>query len=236
MKLVAASLVVLNILYAGWAMLREPPSPPPRITGQYESGFEKIALLSEADRSRQSVLNRVISNPIVDRPARDTPGAGAETGAGFCTALGPFTTLFDAESFVQQAAALDISATMKAVDLEGGETDYRVLLPPASSVEEAFRKLRELKSLGIDSYIITQGEQAMGISLGLFSTRDAAEALQAERERQGYEVVIEALPQVERQFWVFDDAGQARGSRLDAWRSLVPGNSPLTLQSRACPD
>ena len=234
MKLVAASLLILNILYAGWAMLRDPPAQPPRITGRYDSGSETIALLSEADRSRQSDLNRVISNPIVTRPAsRD---ADVEAAAGFCTALGPFATLFDAESIVQQAAALDITATMKAIDLDGGETDYRVLLPPASSVEEAFRKLRELKSLGIDSYIITQGEQAMGISLGLFSTRDAAEALRAERERQGYEVIIEALPQVERQFWVFDDAGQARGPRLDAWRSLVPGDSPLSLQSRACPD
>lgn len=215
-------------------MLRDPPAQPPRITGRYDSGSETIALLSEADRSRQSDLNRVISNPIVTRPAsRD---ADVEAAAGFCTALGPFATLFDAESIVQQAAALDITATMKAIDLDGGETDYRVLLPPASSVEEAFRKLRELKSLGIDSYIITQGEQAMGISLGLFSTRDAAEALRAERERQGYEVIIEALPQVERQFWVFDDAGQARGPRLDAWRSLVPGDSPLSLQSRACPD
>jgi len=227
MKYVAIALLLGNLVYLAWAgFLRPPAKPPPQITGRHDDRLESLTLVRERDQTRQQALNRVINNPI-----------GAESAdTDQCTALGPISDIFAAESMVQQAAALDLAAEMRAIDEPTGETEYRVLIPPANSIAEAFRKLRELKSLGVDSYIITQGEQALGISLGLFSTLDAAESLRAARARQGYSAEIDELPQVERQFWVYDPLGEATGPRLDAWRSLAAEMPGAGLETRACPE
>lgn len=233
MKYVAIALLLINVGALVWATtLRQPSAPPPQITRSFDSDIGSLELVSEVDASRQEALNLVINNPIRDRAS--APEAGEE--ALRCLAIGPFSTVFEAEAMLQQAAALDMAAVMRAIDETTGDTDYRVLIPPHSSVEEAFRKLRELKSLGIDSYIITQGPQAMGISLGVFSTPEAAQSLREERERQGYGAVIDELPQVARQFWVFDIQPSATDARREVWRQLLPPDSPLALTTEACPD
>lgn len=234
MKYVALSLLFLNLAFFVWAgFLRAPDSPPPQITRSYSSEVSSLELVSEVDTSRQEALNRVINNPFQIGAEPSERGSSRPLQ---CTALGPFSTVFDAEARVQQASALDIAAEMRAIDEATGDTDFRVLIPPAPSIEEAFRKLRELKSLGVDSYIITQGDQALGISLGVFSTQEAAETLRAQRERQGYQATIDELPQIARQFWVLDLAGEAEGSRLDAWRSLTGDDEGVFLASLPCPD
>jgi len=45
--------------------------------------------------------------------------------------------------------------------------DFRVFIDLAPSFEAAFRKLRELQSQNIYSYVIAQGRYAFGISLGV---------------------------------------------------------------------
>ncbi|MDZ7684094.1 MAG: hypothetical protein U5O39_02895 [Gammaproteobacteria bacterium] len=90
--------------------------------------------------------------------------------------------------------------------------------------------------MGVDSYIMTQGEDALGISLGLFSTREAAESLRGQRERQGYVAEIDELPQVERQFWVFDIGGVVTDDRLKIWENLVLDTAGVKLQMRSCPE
>ncbi len=230
MRYVAWTLLVINLGYFGWgAVLRDVPdqareSPRPRL----EQGVESLVLLTESDAgARQAQLNQVIRNPI-SNAAPPAPSLS-------CTALGPLPDLFSGEAMREQLAALDVGAQLRAIDETTGEIDFRVLIPPASSIEEAFRQLRELKSLGIESYIITQGEDALGISLGVFSTPEAAAQLRAERQRQGYEPEIAELPRVERQFWVFDQSGVAQGARLDSWEQIAASRDGLTVQTLPCP-
>ena len=97
---------------------------------------------------------------------------------------------------------------MKALDVITGENDYRVMMPRSASLQGAFRKLRELKSQGINSYVITQGEEALSISLGVFSTRVAADSLQSKLLSDGYEVVVSGIPRLSRQFWMFPLNGE----------------------------
>lgn len=227
MKYVAIALLLANVAYFAWAaLLRSPPKAPPQITHRHDDSLASLKLVREREASRARDLRRV-----VDRPIR-----GSSRNDGVCAAAGPFQDVFEAEARVQQAAALDITAEIHVIDEPTGEVEYRVMIPPANSIEEAFRKLRELKSLGIDSYIITQGDDALGISLGLFSTREAAESLQTQRERQGYVAAIDELPQVERQYWVFDIGGEPTDDRLDTWESLIADAAAgVELAQRPCP-
>ena len=74
------------------------------------------------------------------------------------------------------------------------------MIPPAASLEEAFRKLRELQSQGIDSYVITRGNDALAISLGVFSTIKAAKA--AQQSNYGYESMIAKIQRLDRSYWI----------------------------------
>jgi hypothetical protein len=88
------------------------------------------------------------------------------------------------------------------VDVVTGEKDFRVLIPPATSPEEAFRKLRELQASNVDSYVITQGEYALGISLGVFSSASGAEVLQARVGSIGYDSEIIEIERQSRSYWI----------------------------------
>ena len=63
---------------------------------------------------------------------------------------------------------------------EEGETrrqataNFRVYLRAASSREEAYARLKTLKSRGLDSFVMTEPPYRGGISLGIFSSFDAA--------------------------------------------------------------
>ena len=119
-----------------------------------------------------------------------------------CLGLGPFANIISAQGVAERLKTIGRMVELTAVDTRTGESDYRVVMPPLSSQQEAFRRLRELKSRGIDSFVITQGADAHGISLGVFSSSKRAEAYRQSLIGRGYEVLLDALPRVNRGYWV----------------------------------
>ena len=119
-----------------------------------------------------------------------------------CLGLGPFANIISAQGVAERLKTIGRMVELTAVDTRTGESDYRVVMPPLSSQQEAFRRLRELKSRGIDSFVITQGADAHGITLGVFSSSKRAEAYRQLLIGRGYEVLLDALPRVNRGYWV----------------------------------
>ena len=62
--------------------------------------------------------------------------------------------------------------------------------------------LRELQGRGFDSYIITQGELAEGISLGLFRNEASAKNLTKKVRALDYNVVIKDVSRGEKELWL----------------------------------
>ena len=91
---------------------------------------------------------------------------------------------------------------MTAVDTPTGKSDYRLVMPPLNSLQKAFRRFRELKSRGIDSFVITKGLRARGISLGVSSSSAAADDCLRSLMGLGYEVLADVIPRVDRGYWV----------------------------------
>ena len=82
--------------------------------------------------------------------------------------------------------ALDIQAEIRSVDAAAG-LDYWVYLAPLASRQASLRQLKELQARKIDSYIITQGDLANGISLGIFPRSDSVKPLlRAIKEGRGF--------------------------------------------------
>ena len=194
MKYVFWGLLLINCGYFV-LQLQDVPVTDVVIQKRSANAGARIQLLAEvvSPREREAEMSDAVSNPM-----RFTDGE-AQT----CGAVGPFPDVFTGQDAVEQLVALDLSVDLKAVDVATGENDYRVLIPPASSAEESFRKLRELQASSIDSYVITQGPQALGISLGVFSTPEAAETLKNRVQAMGYQSDILEIARLSRAYWIF---------------------------------
>jgi len=181
-------LLVLNLFYYVWhqqqAPLRVKEVEPMAL---YHGAQQNIRLLSEADKAqaRREVL---------------APGA-SPGGAETCLFLGSFQQEAAAREVEQRLMSLDIQGEVRTVDAAAG-LDYWVYLPPLASRQASLRQLKELQARKIDSYIITQGDLANGISLGIFPRGDSAQSVMRRLVDAGYEPLLRELPRAQRSYWV----------------------------------
>lgn len=227
MKYIFIFLAIVNLAYFGYARFIRDNSPPPVVRMPDIKAPARIELLSES-RGHEDVRKQQIDQAINNAVRGDT-----ENNA--CLAIGPFADVFSGQAVVSQLKSLDIDAAVRAVDKPTGQSDFRVLIPPASSLQDAFRKLRELKSRNIDSYVITQGKNALGVSLGVFATRDGAEKMKARRESEGYSVDIVPIARLDREFWVFSANGGDLALDPELWQSLLSEHEGISQKPMTCP-
>jgi len=161
--------------------------------GYERKGNPSLLLLGDRERGNQSIPVAVVEQPTLLAVADDLSN---------CMGLGPFENLLQAQVFAERLTAIGHTVEMTAVDKPTGESDYRVVLPPLSSLQEVYRRHREFKSRGIDSFVITKGVNAQGISLGVFSSNSAAETHRQTLISLGYDVLVKVIPRVNRGYWV----------------------------------
>ncbi|MBD3647294.1 MAG: SPOR domain-containing protein [Pseudomonadales bacterium] len=227
MRYIFFALVLANVAFLAWQWYEAPeavPSAPDTVPAlELPEGVKTIRLLEEVQSSeRQKQLDAVVNAPMT---------AG---GDGTCLGIGPFQDLFSGQDVVEQLTALDIDTNLRALDRPTGENDYRVMIPPASSAENAFRLLRELKARNIDSYVITQGPEALAISLGLFSSREGAETAREARVREGYEVEISEIPRLHREYWILSATSEDLRLADEVWQQISDAHPAVKQQEVAC--
>ena len=189
MRWILLLLLLLNAFYYVWPQqqgtLRAKEVAP---AGAYQSARKDIRLLSEADAPRV-------------RAESSAPADAVAPEAAVCLYLGSFEEESRARVVEQRLLSLDIQAEVRSVDAAAG-VEYWVYLPPLASRQASLRQLRELQARRIDSYIITQGELANGISLGIFPRNDSANSVMQRLRDVGYEPQIRELSRAHRSFWV----------------------------------
>ena len=126
------------------------------------------------------------ANPTVTAPATSPatvpvtpPAAPAQAAksapALACTEIGNFEPA-DATRFEQRIAGLALGSKLTRRTVQENARNM-VFIPPLGSKEGADKKAGELRRLGItDFFIIQEGPQRWGISLGIFRTDEAARA------------------------------------------------------------
>ncbi|MGE8453122.1 MAG: SPOR domain-containing protein [Pseudomonadales bacterium] len=189
MRWILLLLLLLNAFYYVWhqqqAPLRAKEVAP---ADAYQTARKDIRLLSEVGASSP-------------RSQTAAPVAEVSPEAAVCLFLGSFEEEARAKVVEQRLLSLDIQADVRSVDAAAG-VEYWVYLPPLASRQASLRQLRELQARRIDSYIITQGELANGISLGIFPRNDSANSVMQRLRDVGYEPQIRELPRAHRNFWV----------------------------------
>lgn len=152
-----------------------------------------ITLVAEADP--EVLISRIVEEPILPLPE------GQPAVAGLCTQIGPFRAADTADQAMQQLLSSGISAQAKALKIRHGE-DFWVLIPAMSGRDASLGLLRELDAQGVDAYLITEGDYAGGMSLGLFSQGELAAALQKRIADRGYGAQMEEIPRFREEHWL----------------------------------
>ncbi|MFP6806065.1 MAG: hypothetical protein VB957_02575 [Pseudomonadales bacterium] len=197
MKYIVATLVFMNLVYL---CINLWPQDDRVVNAQSSFGKRdvvSISLLNEKDGPRQKSMEQVVNNPILLSDRDDLK----------CQAIGPFSSITMGQSVLERLEAMDVAVQLRALDTVLDQYDYRVLILPTKSIEAAFRKLRELQSQGIDSYVITQGKDAMGISMGVYSSQNAAELVKLQLATDGYDATIRKIGRLQREYWIFSRRG-----------------------------
>ena len=189
MRWILLLLILLNAFYYIWhqqqAPLRAKEVAP---VEPYQGERKDIRLLSEGGPAAHFLASKV-----------ESKGGGEEAAA--CLYLGGFEREAQAREVEQRLLSLDIKVRLRSVDAAAG-VEFWVYLEPLASRQASLRQLRELQARNVDSYIITQGDLANGISLGIFPRKDSAEVVVQRLRDAGYESKIRELSRAHRSFWV----------------------------------
>lgn len=130
----------------------------------------------------QGMLPRVVS-------LKGDDGSTGRAPSMVCIRLG----WFDTESEAAQAGdELGTSYQVEAREVELEPLNW-VLIPPQPE-QDALEQFRSLSAQGVESYVVASGEYRNAISLGLFESREAAEAVFEEKKRENLNVVLANFP------------------------------------------
>jgi len=207
-------LVCTNLGVAAWWLWHRDAIAVP-LPGS-EAGVASIQLLGEVGAPPVPMVPVTVASPT------------AQISAPACISLGPFGTpaaLRQAMTTLTPHAGSIQYREVIATELRG----YRVFMPPAADGSGALEVARALTARGVrDYYVVTAGEQANTVSLGIFRDMENAEKRREQLAGLGFNAVLEPRTEQVRQWWI--DLSVAADFR---WQSVL-GEIALTVQDVAC--
>lgn len=204
-RYIFASLVVMNLGLLSWQIFFSGWNSSTAMEDESDGAerFRRLMLLSERD-----------SGLVWDEFSPRSPR---------CHAWGPYSDRPSAERAKLRIRRLDVPAWAGRLETPGEGFDYMVYVAPAPSRELAVRTLRELEAMGVDSHIVTQGELAGAVSLGIHAMKDEAENISRQIVDWGYDVVVKQVPRSRVSYWVVGEA-----------RDALPSRGPKPAESGVC--
>lgn len=156
---------------------------------------------SSVDDNRQGKRLRLVSEQSAVPERSRTPNISNR--APICYVAGPYDDELDAKHLLARAASLGFKGQLNTLKVPTDKVgEYWVHVPPRANRTRALRVLKELQQRQVDAYIITQGELADGISLGLFRKRESADALYKQVSEYGIDVAIKDVAQSKTEYWI----------------------------------
>jgi hypothetical protein len=167
-------LLAANLAFFAWARFLAPPDPAvdrAPLARQLEP--QKLRIVPERELAQ---LPPAAPAPAPEKPKPKPAAPPPEATPVACVEWGSFSPA-DASRAAQRLEPLELGARL--AQYRGEETaSWWVHMPPQGNRAGALKKAAELKQLGVDDYFILQDTGALrwSLSLGVFSTEDAAKA------------------------------------------------------------
>ncbi|HEY1034366.1 MAG TPA: SPOR domain-containing protein [Pseudoxanthomonas sp.] len=209
-------LVVLNLGAAAWWLTRPAPAPEP--PPALPAGVARLQLVGE------------------EAPAAPVPASPAATfvppAPAVCFSLGPFTSEAAAIQ-ARDALGADLLRWQLREAPVASASGYQVVMAPAASLEEAQATAARIGAAGFDDFLVVrQGDQANGIALGRYRSRDAAERRLAELQAGGFTAQLQPVGRAGPSLWWLD-AGAAEGADPAALARRASSAAPQPLECTA---
>lgn len=228
MRWIFLVLLFTNACYFVWGYYQQSHQNYPEVAAVTESSpleGKRIVLLSEVKPEPA----RVISVDTAEKQKTETSSQNVKQ----CLVLGPFRTAKKADQLQQRLFSLGLNSRERSDNEEAGE-DYWVHIQPLPNRQAAIRLLRELQGQGIDSFVITQGELANGISLGLFTKEKSANQVSSRLLEAGYETAIKKLKRNPKVFWLEMQADKAGNLGGKIWADISKEYKGLKMLEKSC--
>jgi len=208
-------LVVLNLGAAAWWLGRPITTPDPEPA--LPSGVARLQLVDEAATA---------TTPF--RTADMTPPASIAV----CFSLGPYTS--QAAAAQAQAATAAQLMRVRLREVPGiSASGYQVVIAPAASLEDAQATAARIGAAGFDDFLVVrQGEQANGIALGRYRSREAAERRLAQLQAAGFAAQLQPVGRAGPGLWWLD-AGAADGVDQAVIARAASSGAPQPLECAA---
>ena len=221
-------LIVLNLGVAAWWISR-PAAQPPALPEQ-PAGVARLQLLGETGETSGAKPPAPGPSPVVvpaSTEAAPAPAVAAAAAAQ-CFSIGPFDSQAAATAATARIAAQ--ATRVRPREVPGQQASgYNVLLPPLPDREAAQALAQRIGAAGFEDYlVINGGEQANGIALGRYRSREAAERRQAALKAAGFDAQLQALGDEGPSRWWLDIA-LAEGVAIAGLRSLAAASKSLSL-------
>lgn len=186
-----------NMLYFGWVSYLRPDAKLPVSRAGFQQGTEEatapLQLLSEVESNKTAVAEVKTVDPA---------------GQSDRILLGGFVDIQSIEALKQRMLSYGIAGQVARIQVEAGK-EYWVYLSPLSSRAATLRLLRELQARKLDGFMISQGELANGISLGIFPQEVSARAVMDRVRSAGYEAQLKEISRNQDAYWYeIEPAGQ----------------------------
>jgi hypothetical protein len=208
-------LVVLNLGAAAWWLTR--PVPPPEPEPALPSGVARLQLVDEAVRPASS---------SAAAPAASPPASAV------CFSLGPYTSR--AAAAQAEAATAGQLVRVRLREVPGiSASGYQVVIAPAASLEEAQATAARIGAAGFDDFLVVrQGDQANGIALGRYRSREAAERRLAQLQAADFDAQLQPVGRAGPGLWWLD-AGAAEGADPAVIARAASSGAPQPLECAA---
>lgn len=220
-------LMMANAVYFGLKFVESGQNRHQPLVFAEEQLGKPIALLSERPRSA------VVQKPAQEPAEEPVPSAEpAITGLRQCYNVGPFADVGTMQQWAEQLRGKRFTVTFETRRAE--VKDYWVFIPPFTNRERAEDRLRELKSRGIDGFIVNQGQFINAISLNRFSKRELAQSFLQKMQAAGVVVEYRENTQSVSENWLNAAPGTANvelKSTIDAFLSKKP---EIRRENTAC--
>ena len=197
MKWLIYLLLLINISLFAWHYRGAAPAPP--------------QVAADPDLTRLVLVREQQARSEADQP--------------WCYSLGPAKEPEQIQALKKQLQQWQYSPWQRKSQ-EAGRKGYWVLMPPLASRSAARQMVTELKSRKIkDYFLIATGEKANGISLGVFSTFEAAHRRINQLKELGFEAQWEEVRLPVDEYWLDwpREAGGLAGEQLAQLRKTHPG-------------
>jgi cell division septation protein DedD len=219
-------LMLLNGAYFGWKFV-EGQGPQSGATHAVVQEGKLISLLSE----RPELLKK----PEEEKEqATEEVGAfpAAAAAAKVCFNVGPFLSDADLRKFV--SSLRDRGFTVRVESRRVDERDYWVFIPPFTNRSKAEERLRDLRSQGIEGFIVKDGVFVNAISLNHFSKKELADTFLLQMQKAGFIVEYREITKPAKQSWVYAAHGQRGGDLRGAVDGYLAHHDDVRKEITAC--